>query len=334
MQSHHPPLLPHLPLRLRNPHQHILIPDRHKRSKRLHRALEIRIQNDVPRSIDQRRRSRVQDIQVRPAESLSRRRRTVGRLVAEQHKHIPHAQLRGERHAHVEEREVPAGAVGGAGDAEFFEAGRDVAAAQPLVFEFLQGGHEAVEAGAEELFEAAELPQADEHDKGALFVEVAEEGRGETGHALDVARVGAVEGDGVQDPEEQALAAAVALAEHDVHADGPGDVHVDLHVVCAVELLQAVEVADEFVVGGMWASATGRSAHETMPRCSAPTVWNAFPRPADELAVTGVEVEAHTATSAIGAFAGHLEPFFVTRPFFALSPVESLVAVLVFGNIC
>ena len=197
MQSNDPPLLPHLPLRLRNPHQHILIPHRHERSKRLHRALEVRIQNDIPRSIDQRRRSRMQHIQIRAPESLARRRRTVSRLVAEQHEDVPDAQLRRERHAHVEQREVPAGAVGGAGYSEFFEPGRDVAAAQPLVFEFLQGSHQAVEAGAEELFEAAELPQADEHDEGTLFVKIAEERGGETGHALDVASVGAIEGDGV-----------------------------------------------------------------------------------------------------------------------------------------
>ena len=119
-----------------------------------------------------------------------------------------------------------------------------------------------------------------------------------------------------------------------MHADGSGDVDVDLHVVGAVELLQAVEVADQFIVGGVWASATRRSSHEAMPCCSAPTVWNAFPRPADELAVASVKIEAHAATSAIGAFAGHLEPFLVAGPFFALGPVKSLVTVLVFCNIC
>jgi len=41
--ARHPSLLPHLPLRLRNPHQHVLVPHRHERSKRLHRALEISV---------------------------------------------------------------------------------------------------------------------------------------------------------------------------------------------------------------------------------------------------------------------------------------------------
>ena len=54
---------PHLPLHPRNPHQHLLILNRDPTRKHLHRILKIRIQQDLPRAVDQGRGDGVQDVQ-------------------------------------------------------------------------------------------------------------------------------------------------------------------------------------------------------------------------------------------------------------------------------
>lgn len=81
------------------------------------------------------------------------------------------------------------------------------------------------------MFQPAQLPETDEHDEGELFLVIAEQGGGETSHALNVANFWEVEGEGVEDAEEEALAATIAATEHNVARDGARNVEVDLNIV-------------------------------------------------------------------------------------------------------
>ncbi len=52
-----------LPLRLRDPHEQILVLNRDPTRERLHRRLKIRFDEDVSRAVNQRGRCSVQDVQ-------------------------------------------------------------------------------------------------------------------------------------------------------------------------------------------------------------------------------------------------------------------------------
>lgn len=53
----------HLPLRLRDTHQKFLVLDRDPAGENLHRVLEIRVEEDVPGTVDQGGRGSVQDVE-------------------------------------------------------------------------------------------------------------------------------------------------------------------------------------------------------------------------------------------------------------------------------
>ena len=110
-------LFPHLILRLRHPHQQILILNRNPRRQHLHRILEVRVEQNLPRRINQRSRRRMQHIQVAAIRKAGRIRiRTCARHFrhsAQQHKHVPDTKLGGEGERIVEEREVPPRSVCG-----------------------------------------------------------------------------------------------------------------------------------------------------------------------------------------------------------------------------
>ena len=107
---------PRPPLGPSNLHQQLLILDRNPARQHLHRILKVRVQQDLARAINQRRRRRMQHIQL-PAErplrvGMGRVGREGGVLVAEEHEDVPDAELGREGDRVVEEGEVPAGAVG------------------------------------------------------------------------------------------------------------------------------------------------------------------------------------------------------------------------------
>ncbi len=107
-----PPL--NLPLSPSNPHQQLLILDRDPTGQHLHGIFEIRIEQDLPRAVDQRRRRRVQDVEA--AGEAAAVRGGAGLGVAEEHEDVPDAQLRGEGDRVVEQGQIPAGAVRGGRD--------------------------------------------------------------------------------------------------------------------------------------------------------------------------------------------------------------------------
>lgn len=239
--------------------------------------------------------------------------------IAQQHEHVPDAQLRGERDRVVEQREVPAGAVGGRADAELAQLGRDFPVRQPARLKLVERLHEPVEAGLVEALKAAQLPQPHEHHEGHFFVVVAEQGGGEGGHALHVARVWEVDGEAVQDAEEEALAAAVTPAEHNVAVYGPGDVDVDLDVVRAGLLKEVGEGSFQVVVAGeRLVSPLGAGGEESVPCGCSPPVGYSFPSSLDHFGRFGVEVEGHASSDLFAAAAvhnlSHLLPFLFTAP--------------------
>lgn len=112
----------HLPLRLRNTHQQLLVPDRDPAREHLHRVLEVGLEQDVARAVYQGGGDGVEDVEG----AVVGRVGVVGRGcvergvlgVTEQHEDVPDAELSGKGDGVVEEGQVPAGAVGGGGDVE------------------------------------------------------------------------------------------------------------------------------------------------------------------------------------------------------------------------
>lgn len=91
-----------LPLRLRDPHQQLLILNGDPAREHLHRVLEIAVHQYLPRAVDERCACRVQHV-----ETAAKRAFFAGWegevRVAEQHEDVPDAELRGEGDGVVEE---------------------------------------------------------------------------------------------------------------------------------------------------------------------------------------------------------------------------------------
>ena len=107
-----------LPLHPRDAHHHFFVLDRDPAREHFHRVFEVRVQEYVPRAVNEGGRNGMEDVEA-AVEGRRGGRRSGGFGVAEEHEDVPDTELGGERDGVVEEGQIPTGAVGGWGDVIF-----------------------------------------------------------------------------------------------------------------------------------------------------------------------------------------------------------------------
>ena len=120
------PLPLDFPLRFGDSHEKLDVFDRYPACEDLHGVFKVRFEDDVAHAVNERRRRRVEDVETlaegaHVAVLVIRPFAGNGDVVcvAEEHEHVPDAELGGEWDGVVEQREIPPGTVRSGWDSEF-----------------------------------------------------------------------------------------------------------------------------------------------------------------------------------------------------------------------
>src|SRR5271155_1642924 len=94
--------------------------------------------------------------------------------------------------------------------------------------------------------------------------------------------------------KKQSLTSSVSSSEHDMTADGSGNVDIDLNIVRRALCQILVVCLDQFVVRRTVAALSGTCQQECMPGSCTPSIRYSFPCPLDQLRTVSVEIESHS----------------------------------------